>query len=85
MEPRDGAQFTNTLPDLCADSVTVSSPDKDRVQLAAADSGEQLLAFRSLESARFNLFDLGSEFPPPTNGVLLHGSDLQRQRLLVVG
>lgn len=63
----------------------VQPPDDDGVHLTATDGGEQLLTLWTLERARSHLSDLSGDLPASPLGVLPHGLDLERKRLLIGG
>jgi len=58
--------------------------NEDSVQFSAAHRGKQLLALRTLQGTRSNLPDLRDGLPASSTGVLSHGLDLERKRLLIV-
>ena len=62
----------------------IQSPHQHDIDLAAACGLQQFLASFSLGRAGADLTDLHGDGPAAPGGILAHGADLHRQRLLIV-
>jgi len=63
---------------------TIQPPNQHDIDFAAARGGQQFFAEFTLGRAGTNLSDLDYDGPTARPGILAHGADLQRKRLLIV-